>query len=86
MNYLPGGLDLHSGRKSYAGQEAVFFFTGDPAKEKYSGSSTSFDVNDGKLIYAETGDWGVRKACSLEEFKKAIAKIVAEKKKAQPPR
>ena len=78
--YLPAGLGLHSGRKSHAGQKVVFFFT--PAKEKYSGSSTSFDVQDGKLIYAETG-WSMAKAYTLEEFKKAILKVIEEQRKGE---
>lgn len=72
---LPAGLSLHSGRKSHPGQKVIFFFT--HVKEgKYDSSSTSFDVRDGKLVYAETGDWGVPKEYTLNEFKKAILAIV----------
>lgn len=80
--YLPAGLSLHSGRKPREGQKVVFFFTGDPQKEKYSGSSTSFDVNGGKLIYAETGDPGVPRQYSLDDFKQAILRIVADETKS----
>ena len=76
--YLPAGLGLHSGRKSHAGQRVVFFFT--PAKEKYSGSSTSFDVRDGKLVYAET-NWELAKEYSLADFKKTVIGIVESGKK-----
>ena len=72
--YLPVGFHLHSGRNSYNGQKVVFFFT--PAEHKYSGSSTSFDVNDGKLIYAETGNPDEVKVYTLENFKKAIIALV----------
>jgi enterochelin esterase-like enzyme len=76
-NYLPAGLGLHSGRKSHDKQKAVFFFTGDPQKRPYDGSSTSFDVREGKLIYAETGDLEVPKEYTLKQFKAEIEKIVA---------
>jgi hypothetical protein len=78
--YLPSGLGLHSGRKSHAGQKVVFFFT--PAKERYSGSSTSFDVRDGKLIYAETG-WDMAKEYTLEDLKKAILKATEEQRRGE---
>jgi transcriptional regulator with XRE-family HTH domain len=79
--YLPAGLGLHSGGKSYARQKVVFFFT--HAKEKYNGSSTSFDVRGGKLIYAETGWPGMRKEYTLNEFKKAILATVKSEKERE---
>jgi len=57
----------------------VFFFT--PDKEGYSGSSTSFDVRDGRLTYAETADFNTPKDYTLEKFKRAIVEIVRTQKK-----
>lgn len=81
--YLPAGLGLHSGRKSHIGQKVVFFFT-HLKERKYDGSSTSFDVRDGRLIYAETGNPGVPQEYTLSEFKKAIAEIVRSDKNDKP--
>ena len=75
--YLPAGLGLHSGRKSHPKQNVVFFFTGDPKKIPYDGSSTSFDVREGKLIYGETGDSGVWREYTLKQFKCEVRRIVA---------
>jgi hypothetical protein len=77
-NYLPQGLGLHSGRRSNPQQKCVFFFTGDPKTRPYDGSSTSFDVRDGKLTYAETGNVGEPKEYTLKEFKAGITKIIAD--------
>jgi hypothetical protein len=74
QGYLPTDFNLHSGRKSHNGQKVVFFFT--PAEHKYGGSSTSFDVRDGKLIYAETGNPGMAEEYTLENFKKVITALV----------
>jgi hypothetical protein len=65
--YLPAGLGLHSGRKSQPRQEVIFCFTQVKVR-KYDGSSTSFDVRDGKLVYAETGDPGVPKEYTLNDL------------------
>lgn len=75
--YLPAGLGLHSGRQSHLKQNVVFFFTGDPTKRPYDGSSTSFDVRGGKLIYGETGNPGVPKEYTLKQFKREVKKFVA---------
>ena len=75
--YLPDSLGLASGRKSNTGQKVVFFFT--PAKDKYSGSSTSFDVRDERLIYAETG-WDMAKEYTLPDFRAAVLGLVKEGK------
>ncbi|MDD2241259.1 MAG: hypothetical protein PHI93_11475 [Kiritimatiellae bacterium] len=77
-NYLPAGLGLHSSRNSHNGQKVVFFFTS--TEQKYSGSSTSFDVRDGKLIYAESGNPGMVEEYTLENFKKAIFGFVESQK------
>ena len=83
--YLPIGFNLHSGRNSHNGQKVVYFFT--PAEKQYSGSSTSFDVNNGKLIYAESGNPGMAKEYTLENFKKAISELVESQKEGEhaPP-
>ena len=83
--YLPRGLTLHSGRKPFDGQKAVFFFTHFDKEGKYSGSSTSFDVNNGKLVYAETSESGLAKEYTLGEFKKAVLSFVESEKKGEPP-
>lgn len=74
--YLPAGLRLHSGRQSHPKQKVVFFFTGDPKKRSYSGSSTSFDVRDGRLIYGETGNPGVPTEYTLKKFKREVQKTI----------
>jgi hypothetical protein len=81
--YLPAGLSLHSGRKPHEGQQVVFFFT-HRKERKYDGSSTSFDMRDGKLIYGESGNPGVPKEYTLAEFKKAILAIVKSQQSGNP--
>ena len=75
--YLPANLRLHSGHKPQAKQKVVFFFTGDPYRQRYSGSSTSFEVRNKRLVYAETNHVQ-RKEFTLDQFKKSILAIVAE--------
>jgi hypothetical protein len=73
--YLPRGL--HSGRASHNGQKVIFFFTLgiDPPQREYNGASTSFDVNGGKLIYAETG-YFMATEYTVAEFKEAIQRAL----------
>jgi hypothetical protein len=73
--YLYTGTE-HGNEKPTDGREVIFFFTNDNQPAWTKGTilvhSTTFVVTDGKLIYAETGDDGVRQEFSVSGFKKAI--------------
>jgi hypothetical protein len=51
----------------------TFFFT--PAEKKYCGSSTSFDVGNGKLIYAETRNPGMRSGIVEASREAVLARV-----------
>lgn len=62
------------------GREVIFFFTtrNQPvfAKGKLEHHSTCFNIEDGKVIYAENSDFDENeKEYTVEEFKKAIASV-----------
>ena len=72
----------HGNEKQKEGLQTVFFFTSSnhPAwtKGKLLDHSTSFQITDGKLTYASTGDFGIRREYTLPEFRKVITDRVRE--------
>ncbi|MEO0509418.1 MAG: hypothetical protein AAF065_06135 [Verrucomicrobiota bacterium] len=68
----------HGNEKPKAGEQTVFFFTAGNhpvwTKGRLLDHSTSFRVIDGKVIYASTGNWGVRKEYSINDFRKEVAR------------
>lgn len=85
--YLYAG-SWHGNEGQKGGARTVFFFTAsnspDWAKGKLVDHSTSFQIKDGKLTYALTGDWGVPKDYTVEEFRKAILERGRRKLSAKP--
>ena len=72
----------HGNEGQKEGVQTVFFFTAGNhpswTKGKLLDHSTSFQVADGKLIYASTSDSGFRKEYTLSDFRKAIAERVRQ--------
>lgn len=70
--YLRAAQGEH-GVRVVAGQEIVFFFTRhNQPKEKLAHHSTAFPVQNGKIVYASTGDADIRREMSVEDFKRVI--------------
>lgn len=58
------------------GREIVFFFTMPDHSTKLDAHSTAFHVNDGRVVYASTGGFGMRQEFTIEAFGRTIRSIV----------
>lgn len=77
--YLRAGQGEH-GVNVVAGQEIIFFYTRrNQSEDGFAHHSTSFPIEDGKVVYGRTSDGGARfpKTYTVEEFKKKIQDIRA---------
>lgn len=76
----------HGNDRPRNGREVIFFFTmrNQPvfAKGKLEHHSTCFNIEDGKVLYAENSDFDEMEY-TVDEFKSAIAAIVGGQEKAQ---
>ena len=75
----------HGNESPVSGREVIFFFTNSNqpswTKGKLLSHSTSFVVNEGKVVYAST-NFSMRKEYTVDDFKK---KILNFSKKKSPP-
>lgn len=70
----------HGNENQKEGTRTVFFFTATKrTKGKFVDHSTAFQIKDGKLTYASTGDPGVPKDYTVAEFRKTILERVRRK-------
>lgn len=70
--YIQAAQGEHGVRVT-AGQEIVFFFTRHNQPEgKLRTHSTAFPIRTGRVVYAITGEPGIRQEMSVEEFKRVF--------------
>jgi hypothetical protein len=70
--YIQAAQGEHGVRVT-AGQEIVFFFTRHNQPEgKLRIHSTAFPIRTGRVVYAITGEPGIRQEMSVEEFKRVF--------------
>ena len=73
--YIQAAQGEHGVRVT-AGQEIVFFFTRHNQPEgKLRTHSTAFPIQNGRIIYASTGEPGIRQEMSVEELKRVFDKF-----------
>jgi hypothetical protein len=62
-----------------AGQEIIFFFTRhNQPPSKLRSHNAAFPIQNGRVVYASTGNPGVRQEMSLDEFKQFFEKFRAK--------